>query len=112
MTEDRRRFPRTGPGGDYNGSCVVCGRATRTALGFRGKAEWLIEGLVALGVPEAQATAMVADHLGPAGGLVPDERYFLGVQVCSACVAAAAPHFPKPGVVVPGEAVPTVAQFY
>jgi hypothetical protein len=109
VTDDRRRFPRSGIAGDYNGSCVVCGRDTDTALGFRGRTEWLIEALVALGVPEPEAVTMV-DRFSQPGGVMPDGRHFLGVQVCSACVAAAAPRFPKPAVVVPGKPVPTVAQ--
>ena len=52
-------MPAPGIDGTYDGSCVACLRGTDTGLAFTGEAEWIIAGMMMLGIPEDQATIMV-----------------------------------------------------
>jgi hypothetical protein len=63
--------------------CVVCQRATDTALGFTGEAEWIIAALVTLGVPKDRAYLKLESE----PGMVPPGEVVLAFAVCGECVA-------------------------
>ena len=97
--------------GDYNGSCVVCLRGTDTALAFTGEAEWLVAGLVNLGIPDDPACLMVEEFFKEQGakpGMVLDGEHTMPVQVCAECVSKSAADFPAPGI--PAFGVPNIGQ--
>lgn len=98
-----KRVP--GLDGTYAGTCIACLRPTDTALGFRGEPEWHAAGLSRLGLPMAEAVAMVETYGGEPG---PDGRYDAVYRVCERCAARAG--FPKPGLALPGEGVPSIGQ--
>jgi hypothetical protein len=102
-----------GPGlnGDYQDSCIVCLRGTDTALAFKGDAEWIITGLIMLGVPEDEALATISYVYGCPYGIVPDGTIRETFRVCGECVAGAKPNFPAPVLAIPGATVPCVGQF-
>jgi hypothetical protein len=82
-------------------SCVVCNQGTDTGMVFTGSAEWLIGGLMSLGIPEVTAHAKVInyfrDNKGAAPGMVLDGEHTIGVTVCAECVAKAPEkNFPPP----------------
>ena len=98
--------------GNYSGSCVMCLRGTDTALAFTGEAEWLIAGLINLGLArdDANRTAFAMfEDMGCDPDMVPEGRQTFGVRVCAECVSKA-PYsgFPSPGVEAFG--VPNIAQ--
>ena len=96
--------------GTYSGTCVACLRPTDTALGVQGVPEWQAGVLVALGLPDKEAVALVAEFLDATGeGPGPDGRYERVYRVCGDC-AARVPHFPRPTLALPGEPVPTIGQ--
>jgi hypothetical protein len=96
--------------GDYSQSCCVCLRGTDTALAFQGEVEWLIAGLMSLGIPEQEAGAMVSRHFGCPDGEVPCGCLTLPVRVCSECVSRANPSFPAPAVVMRDAQFPVIGQ--
>ena len=94
---DPTHLPPPGLRGDYNGSCIVCFHGTDTALAFEGEAEWVIAGLVTLGIPtEFEAGVMMSHFFDVPPGTVPDGIVTLGVQVCADCVERCPANFPKP----------------
>ena len=96
--------------GTYSGTCVACLRPTDTALGVQGVPEWHAGVLVALGLPDKEAIALVAEFLDAMGdGPGPDGRYERVYRVCGHC-AARVPPFPRPALALPGEPVPTIGQ--
>ena len=97
--------------GTYRGSCVACLQGTDTALAFTGEAEWLVAGLVMLGIPEDAASLMVEAFFKEQGakpGMVLDGEWVMPVQVCAECVAKSAAPFPAPGI--PSFGVPEIRQ--
>lgn len=92
-------IPRPGLSGDYRDSCVVCLQGTDTGLAFTGEAEWVIAGLVVLGVPREQADATAFPDSDP--GMVPDGTVTVGVRVCQSCVDASGTKMPV-GLIVTG----------
>jgi len=83
-------------------SCVVCNQGTDTGMVFTGSAEWLIGGLMSLGIPEVTAHAKVInyfrDNKGAAPGMVLEGEHTIGVTVCAECVAKAPEkNLPPPG---------------
>lgn len=105
--------PEPGLQGDYHGTCVVCGTPTDTGLCFRGSPEFLILGLMKLGVPDREAKSMIevmcANRYGCAPGTVPDrddlEQF---VRVCRACTGKVG--FVDPVLIMEGSPVPTYDQ--
>ena len=85
--------------GTYRGTCVICGRGTDTAIGFRGEAEYVIAGGIRLGLPEPQARRRLELATGCDPGNVPDRIITHAYRVCAACVERANPNFPRPGLV-------------
>jgi hypothetical protein len=88
------------------GSCVVCGQGTDTAVGSVGEAEWHIAFLMMLGIPDDQATKIIAPS-----GSVSDGVYKSLVRVCADCFAKS-PFHPKvkPALYVEGGELPLIAQ--
>ena len=60
-----------------------------TGLAFTGEAEWIITGMMMLGIPEDQATIMVGDFTGCDHGEVPDGVITIPVAVCRECASRA-----------------------
>lgn len=98
-----------GLNGDYSGTCLVCIAPTDTALGFRGEPEWCIAGIMALGVPQAQAEHMVKAGYSDAFDQLPDPLAVV-IRVCAECVEDVQPKFPRPGLALPGHEVPGIYQ--
>jgi hypothetical protein len=86
--------PPPGLDGTYDGSCIVCLEGTDTGLAFRGSAEWSTAGLMVLGVPQDQATAIVQEANGSPAGTLPAGLVTTGVRVCRGCVDASGASFP------------------
>ncbi|WP_158883974.1 hypothetical protein [Amycolatopsis anabasis] len=91
-------FPAPGLRGDYRGACTVCGRGTDTALVLLGEAEFVLAGLVALGLPANEALATLAVGTGheptleSGGGMAvtaPAGVFPLAVRVCGGCASKA-----------------------
>jgi hypothetical protein len=66
-------------------SCIVCGRSTDTGLGFVGETEWVVAGLVKLGVSEERAFTLVSQMMGNPPWMVPDGEVSLAFRVCADC---------------------------
>src|SRR4051812_26318089 len=62
--------PPPGIDGTSRGSCFVCLRGTDTALRLRGDAEWIVAGLVALGVPGRELPQIMSSTYGTPRGRV------------------------------------------
>jgi ferredoxin len=98
----------------YANTCIVCLKPTDTAMAFRGEAEWLIAGLVTLGVPEDQAYGAYrqSENKGDADDLEDGEVragvHDMSVRVCAACVRACPAGFPAPALAVSGAVLPTI----
>lgn len=103
-----RKLPRPGLQGDYRGTCTLCLRATDTAIGFEGEAEYLIAGLIWLGVENEVAYRMVSEEFGCDPGMVPTGRHCLYVRLCAKCAAEGG--YPDPKLWVVGGTVPTARQ--
>jgi hypothetical protein len=86
--EDRARHQPPGLDGTYTGSCVVCLQGCDTALAFRGEAEWVIAGLMHLGLPHEEAEDTLSHVTDCAPGMVPDGELTIPVRVCESCVQA------------------------
>jgi hypothetical protein len=95
--------PRPGIDGTYRDTCMVCMRATDTALAFRGEGEFVVAGLICLGVPhdDAMRTVEKAPNL---------DDVTMTVRVCARCVAKASAPFPPPKLILEGHSIPLVAQ--
>ena len=74
---------------DDAGTCLVCLRATDTALAFTGPAEWIVAGLMALGVPNDQAITMVEDFTGANEGKAIPGLMSVPMRVCESCAEKA-----------------------
>lgn len=80
-------LPPPGLQGTYKGSCIVCFQGTDTGLMLRGDAEWIIAGLMHLGMRDFdEAAAVVAHGHGCDPGMVPDGVLSPAIQVCESCV--------------------------
>jgi hypothetical protein len=97
--------PRPGLQGDYRDTCIVCLRATDTAMAFRGEAEFLAAGLICLGVPHDDAMRIASQASGDNA-----DNLTMRIQVCALCVAKSKPSFPAPRVHMKGSNIPLVAQ--
>lgn len=87
-------------------SCVACLRKnTDTVLAFKGDAEWVAAGLMALGVPEDEAGSTVAYALTGRVDEVPEGEVSMIFRVCETC--AERPGFPVVPVAA-GEVAPIV----
>ena len=75
-------------------TCVLCLRETDTGLSFSGDAEWVIAGLIVLGVPEELATNMVSSATGDEAGLLPGGQITFPVRVCRRCAVAGGVRLP------------------
>jgi len=96
---DGRRFgPRT---------CAVCGRRTEMGIAFQGEAEWVIAGMVQLGIPGDQAAVMVTDITRCDPGKVPVGRFTLPMRTCATCAARIPGLVPMP---LDGGQLPCVTQ--
>jgi hypothetical protein len=67
------------------GTCILCYRPTKTALGLAGSLEWVAAGLVRLGVPQKEAIAFIKKF-----GNNNAENAF---RVCSSCVKKSGSRF-------------------
>jgi hypothetical protein len=88
---------------------------TDTALAFHGEAEWIIGGLLALGIPEGEAEATAHAFWSERDptlrkGEVPGGILTEPIRVCRDCVRAAEAPFPAPVLAIPGAPVPVVGQ--
>lgn len=77
-----------------SGPCIVCGQGTDTALVFEGDAHWAAAGVMVLGVPQAEAMALVEATWDE--GIPLDEVVVQPVRVCAPCVARCRASFPTP----------------
>lgn len=95
--------PTPGLQGDYTDSCVVCFTPTDTGLGFAGEAEWIIAGMVRLGIDQDQALATLAagDPKWRPVGMVPSGETTAILRVCGDC--AGKPGFPVALITAYGE---------
>ena len=75
-------------------TCVLCSRETDTGLSFSGDVEWVIAGLIVLGVREEQATLMVSTATGTEAGMLPDGEIILPVRVCRRCAVSGGARLP------------------
>jgi hypothetical protein len=112
MREDNRsgKIPPPGIDGTHEDSCAICRKGTDTALVFRGEAEWLVAGLLNLGLSAETARISVSEYFGSPPGQVPDGIHTVVMRVCLACVERSKAPFPAPVLAVPGAAVPLVTQ--
>lgn len=99
--------PPSSLSGTYEGTCLVCFQGTDTGVAFRGSAEWLIAGLVTLGIPSDEATTMVCSFFGCKRGMVPMGRVDLSVRVCDRCATKAKANI-KVGLIAFG--IPVLAE--
>lgn len=99
----------------YSGTCIACMRPTDTGMAFRGVAEWLMAGLIVLGLPEDQAMEIYRQQQrergielaeGEAAGGINE----MSIRVCAACVAKCPADFPPPVLAIPGAILPVVGQ--
>lgn len=107
--------PKPGLLGGYRGTCIVCMRPTDTALAFRGEGDWLIAGLMSLGIPRDQAYLTLLHAWREHGrhvddGMVPSGTLTETVRVCHKCVRKAGPGLPDPVLCIPGAEIPGVSQ--
>jgi hypothetical protein len=93
--------------GTYSGTCIACLLPTDTALGVRGEPEWHAAFLTLIGLPAAEAEAMVGRSEEPVDAR---GRYETLYRVCSKCAAKGSSSFPKPALALPGASVPTIGQ--
>jgi hypothetical protein len=77
--------PTPGLRGTYEDSCVVCLRGTDSGVAFTGTAEWIVAGLVKLGVPEEEAVATLSRATGCDPGMVPGGEFAFPIRVCEEC---------------------------
>ena len=91
--------------GTHSGTCIICLRATDTALGVRGDAEWHAGFLMALGMPTDEAAAVAGKYLG----YIVDPPGFAAYRVCARC-AAKVPSFPTPVLATNDAILPTIGQ--
>jgi hypothetical protein len=106
----KRTSKRPSPGlrGDYTDSCIICLQGCDTGLGFRGEGEWVVAGLMALGIRDFdEAAAVVSLATGTEPGMVPDGVITVGVRCCESCVAQSGTGFPL-GLAVRGGELPCV----
>jgi hypothetical protein len=102
--------PGTGLWGRYEGGCITCLRPTGTALAFLGSPEWLVSGLISLGVPQDEAPAAIIRILDRRSATPPAGECEAIVPVCDSCVSGSP--FPAPVLDAPGAAIPRVVQVY
>ena len=76
----------TGLQGDYRDSCSVCLRGTDTALAFAGSPDWVVAGMIVLGIPSDEATAMLSGTPGEVPNVASMKR---AIRVCEECAARA-----------------------
>lgn len=101
--------PPPGLDGTYVGSCTICLRGTDTALGFRGDAEFVIAGLVTLGIDSMEeADATLRSLTGCDDGMVPTGVLSQVVRVCAECVDKCPAAFPAPVPLMMGAEVPCI----
>jgi hypothetical protein len=74
--------PTVGLQGDYRDSCTACMRPTDTGLAFRGEAEFIIAGLVCMGIPLDQASVSFSLATGSDPGTVPAGILTHVIRVC------------------------------
>jgi hypothetical protein len=104
------KLPAFGLQGTLAGTCAVCLQPTDTGLTFKGEGEFLVAGLLVLGIPQDQGAIMVERNFDCPPGRVPVGRHWIAVRVCSACVDACDANFPAPGLILPGGDLPCVKQ--
>jgi hypothetical protein len=97
--------PKPGLDGTYRDTCIVCMRATDTQLAFDGSAEWLMAGLMVLGIPEGEASPIALRAPGD-----DPEHLVIQVRVCPRCVARCKAPFPAPRVLMEGSTIPCIAR--
>jgi hypothetical protein len=74
--------------GTYEGACAICLQGCDTALVFEGEAEWIVAGLMTLGIRDYdEAVAVLSQFTGCDLGMVPNGTVTVGIQCCEACVA-------------------------
>jgi hypothetical protein len=74
--------------GTYEGACTICLQGCDTALVFGGQAEWIVAGLMMLGIRDYdEAVAMVSQATGCDLGMVPNGTVQVRLQCCEACAA-------------------------
>jgi hypothetical protein len=113
-TLDPSQLPPPNLQGNYRGACFVCMRGTDTGLTFRGSGEWLLAGLLVLGVPEDQAEQTLesawqeAGTPVPAGSVPTGNGLTMSFRVCAECVGKTP--FPEPALLLPGGQVPLIEE--
>jgi hypothetical protein len=93
-----------------NGPCIACFKATDTALGTEGEAEWHTAFLTLLGLEMQEAEDMVSVGTGNPLGKFPNGRFEVIHRVCADCAAKTKLNFPKPTLSVPGMEIPCARQ--
>ena len=71
--------------GDFADSCTVCMKGTDTGLAFVGEAEWIMAGMVRMGIPIDQVPGTFGACVGSAPGMVPVGRLTVTVRACVGC---------------------------
>ncbi len=77
------KTPDPGLEGPYEQSCVICLKPTETGLELEGIAEFVLAGVIKLGVPEEQARIILAVLWGKEPGQVPDGIVKTPIPVCA-----------------------------
>ena len=85
----RLKIPPPGLPGAYAHSCVICLQGCDTGLALHGEAEWIIAGLLNLGIPDMdEAATMLGTLHGCDPGMVPNGLGTVTIQLCHACLEA------------------------
>jgi hypothetical protein len=94
-----------------DGSCVVCGQGTDTAIGTRGVAEWHLAFLTTLGLADDEAREAHRRWTGRDPGRVPGGVYTVLTRVCVRCFAKT-PMYPqaRPALYVEGGELPVIQE--
>jgi hypothetical protein len=98
--------PKPGLDGTYRDTCIVCMRATDTQLAFEGTAEWIMAGLMVLGIPKPEAARIASQTPGD-----DPEHLVMQMRVCGRCVARCPAPYPAPRVVMEGGTIPCIARY-
>jgi hypothetical protein len=76
-------LPDPGLQGPYEQSCVICLKPTETGLELEGMPEFVLAGVIKMGVPEEQAHIILAVLWGKEPGQVPDGIVKTPIPVCA-----------------------------
>ena len=109
----RLKIPPPGLQGTYAHSCVICLQGCDTGLALHGEAEWIIAGLLNLGIPDMdEAATMLGTLHGCDPGMVPNGLGTVTIQLCQACLEASSLRDTGMvlGLLVAGEALPCYRQ--